>query len=126
MQGEKSRAELEKSSTSSEKDLLLQELDKQEQIEKLQKRLDGVGTKSKADIRILVKEVKFLRSSQAELKEMLNQSLQEKTELEVKYYVFLKWIHWSLCGYVLVKAKDAKAIFCVIEFDWDSKNFLAL
>lgn len=90
MQGEKSRAELEKSSTSSEKDLLLQELDKQEQIEKLQKRLDGVGTKSKADIRILVKEVKFLRSSQAELKEMLNQSLQEKTELEVKYYVFLK------------------------------------
>ena len=86
MQSEKTRAESEKSSASSEKDLLLQELEsKQEQIEKLQRHLEDVEMKSKADIRVLIKEVKFLRGSQAELKEMLNQSMKEKAEIEVKY-----------------------------------------
>lgn len=96
---------MEKSSASSEKDLLLQELDcKQEQIGKLQRRLEGIETKSKADIKVLVKEVKFLRSSQAELKEMLNQSLKEKIELEVKYFVFLVRVRFSFCDCVFMKS----------------------
>lgn len=82
-ESEKTRAESEKSCASGENDLLLQELDsKQEQIDKLQRHIAGVEMKSKADIKVLVKEVKFLRGSQAELKEMLNQSIKEKTELE--------------------------------------------
>ncbi|KAJ6849767.1 PX domain-containing protein EREL1 isoform X1 [Iris pallida] len=82
-QNEKTRAESENTTASSEKQMLLQELNaKQDKIENLQRHLVDVEMKSKADIKVLVKEVKFLRSSQAELKEMLNQSMKEKTELE--------------------------------------------
>ncbi|XP_020265604.1 PX domain-containing protein EREL1 isoform X1 [Asparagus officinalis] len=82
-QSEKTRAESEKLSASSDKDLLLEDLDsKQEQIDKLQRHLEDVEMKSKADIKVLVKEVKFLRNSQRELKEMLNQSMKEKADLE--------------------------------------------
>lgn len=64
--------------------MLMQELDgKRVQIENLQKRLEVMEVKSKSDIEVLVKEVKVLRSSQADLKEALNRSLKEKTELEV-------------------------------------------
>ncbi|XP_008788831.2 PX domain-containing protein EREL1-like isoform X2 [Phoenix dactylifera] len=82
-QDERTRAESEKTTASGEKELLLRELDtKQEELEIMQKRLEELEMKSKVDIKVLVKEVKFLRSSQAELREMLNQSLKEKTELE--------------------------------------------
>lgn len=64
--------------------MFMQELDgKRVQIENLQKRLEVMEVKSKSDIEVLVKEVKVLRSSQADLKEALNRSLKEKTELEV-------------------------------------------
>lgn len=67
-----------------DKEMLMQELDgKRVQIENLQKRLEVMEVKSKSDIEVLVKEVKVLRSSQADLKEALNRSLKEKTELEV-------------------------------------------
>lgn len=71
-------------SNSREKDPQLAELDAtKEQLEDLSKRYQDLERKSKADIKILVKEVKSLRSSQAALKEQLNQSLKEKSEIEV-------------------------------------------
>ncbi|RRT43863.1 hypothetical protein B296_00056130 [Ensete ventricosum] len=82
-QNEKSRAELEKMTASDEKDVLLQELgSKQEELLNMRKHLEEQESKSKVDIKVLVKEVKFLRKSQAELKELLNQTLKEKSELE--------------------------------------------
>lgn len=63
---------------------LLQELDvTREQLENAQKRKEELELKSKADIKVLVKEVKSLRKAQTELKQDLNQSLKEKAELEV-------------------------------------------
>lgn len=63
---------------------LLQELDvTREQLENAQKRKEELELKSKADIKVLVKEVKSLRKAQIELKQDLNQSLKEKAELEV-------------------------------------------
>lgn len=71
-------------SNSREEDPQLAELDAtKEQLEDLSKRYQDLERKSKADIKILVKEVKSLRSSQAALKEQLNQSLKEKSEIEV-------------------------------------------
>ncbi|KAJ0989500.1 hypothetical protein J5N97_007856 [Dioscorea zingiberensis] len=82
-QDEKTHVELERSTALADKDMLMQELDiKQVQIENLQKRLEVMEVKSKSDIEVLVKEVKVLRSSQANLKEALNQSMKEKAELE--------------------------------------------
>lgn len=69
---------------SDEKKLLLQELgSKQEELLNMRKHLEEQESKSKADIKVLVKEVKFLRKSQAELKELMNKTLKEKSELEV-------------------------------------------
>lgn len=82
-QSEKIRIDSENTSASSEKEILHQELSaKQEQIVKLERDFEHLEKKSKADIKVLVKEVKFLRNSQAELKEMLNHSTKEKAELE--------------------------------------------
>lgn len=67
-----------------EKDMLLQELDvTKQQLENLSKQYDELEMKSKADIRVLVREVKSLRSSQAELKQQLNQSLEENSRIEI-------------------------------------------
>ncbi|KAA8525485.1 hypothetical protein F0562_007340 [Nyssa sinensis] len=81
-QDEKSDTKSTKASFIHEKDVL-QELDAtRQQLENLMKRHEELEVKSKADIKVLVKEVKSLRSSQAELKQKLSQSLQEKTEAE--------------------------------------------
>lgn len=58
---------------------------KTEQVKALQKHFEELEIKSKSDVRLLIKEVKFLRSSQAELKEVLSHSLKEKTELDVRH-----------------------------------------
>lgn len=72
--------------TSRGKDKLMQELDAtKQQLFDLQKQHQELEANSKADIKVLVKEVKHLRSSQAELKQQLNQSLKEKSEAEVVY-----------------------------------------
>ncbi|KAK9280523.1 hypothetical protein L1049_014215 [Liquidambar formosana] len=66
-----------------EKEALLQELDAtKEQLGNLLKRHEELEVKSKADIKVLVKEVKSLRSSQTELKQELSQSLKERSEAE--------------------------------------------
>ncbi|PON89886.1 Phox domain containing protein [Trema orientale] len=80
---EKLCAESTKGSTDQDKDILLQELDSsKEQLEILSKRYEELEAKSKADRKVLVKEVKSLRSSQAELEHELSKSLKEKSEAE--------------------------------------------
>lgn len=67
--------------------MLLQELDaSKEQLEKLLKRYEELEAKSKADIKVLIKEVKSLRSSQTELKQELSQTHKEKSEAEVVFF----------------------------------------
>lgn len=66
-----------------EKDELLQELDAtKNKLDDLSMKHQELEAKSKADIKVLVKEVKSLRSSQASLKEQLNQSLEGKSKAE--------------------------------------------
>ncbi|KAL2548587.1 Phox (PX) domain-containing protein [Forsythia ovata] len=82
-QGQKLDPEVTKASVSEEKDVLQQELDaKKEELEELLKRHQELEVKSKADIKLLVKEVKSLRSSRAEVKQQLSQSLEEKSAAE--------------------------------------------
>ncbi|KAH0450875.1 hypothetical protein IEQ34_021567 [Dendrobium chrysotoxum] len=76
---EKNHVTAEKTSASmSEQELVT----KQEQIDKLQRRLEELEKDSKTDIKVLVKEVKFLRNSLSELKEKLNQAANDNAELE--------------------------------------------
>ncbi|CAK8568605.1 unnamed protein product [Lathyrus sativus] len=64
-------------------DVLLQDLNAaREQLEILSKQYVELEAKSKADIKVLVKEVKSLRSSQTELKKELSESIKEKREAE--------------------------------------------
>lgn len=82
-QSKKTCVESENTTTNHEKEILNQELcTKQEQISNLERHIEQLEMKSKADIKVLVKEVKFLRNSQEELKKMLNQSTKEKGDLE--------------------------------------------
>uniref|UniRef100_A0A0E0HU12 PX domain-containing protein n=1 Tax=Oryza nivara TaxID=4536 RepID=A0A0E0HU12_ORYNI len=82
-QNEKTRVQSEKTTASSEKEMLLEELEtKRKEVESLQQHIGEFETKSKADIKVLVKEVKSLRNSQKEMKKVLNQYHEEKTELE--------------------------------------------
>lgn len=66
---------------------MLPELDaNKQQLVELQKQNRELETKSKADIKVLVKEVKSLRRSQAEYKQQLSQAIKEKSETAVGYY----------------------------------------
>lgn len=66
--------------------MLLQELDaSKEQFENLLKRYEELEARSKADIKVLVKEVKSLRSSQTGLKQELSRMQKEKSEAEVVF-----------------------------------------
>lgn len=53
------------------------------QLKNVSKRFEELEGKSKADIKVLVKEVKSLRTTQAKLKQELSQTLQQKSETEV-------------------------------------------
>ena len=71
-------------------DALRQELDSsKQQVEDLLKQHQALEVKSKADIKVLVKEVRSLRSSQSELTQQLKQSLREKSEMEVYFATLL-------------------------------------
>lgn len=66
--------------------MLQQELDaSKEQLENLQKRYEELEAKSKVEVKVLVKEVKSLRSAQMELKQELSRTQEEKTEAEVVF-----------------------------------------
>jgi uncharacterized protein (DUF3084 family) len=83
-QNEKTRAESEKSGASGQKELLGEELQsKKEELNIVKKHLEELEKKSKSDIKVLVKEVKSLRSSQTELKKIANQYSEERTALQV-------------------------------------------
>ncbi|KAG2723124.1 hypothetical protein I3760_02G157800 [Carya illinoinensis] len=85
-QDEKVRAESTKIAIVQENKMLLHELDvAREQLENLQKQHEEFEVKSKADIKLLVKEVKSLRSSQLELKQELSRLMKEKLEAEANY-----------------------------------------
>ncbi|XP_030457607.1 PX domain-containing protein EREX [Syzygium oleosum] len=82
-QEEKARVESEKLSVIQERDLLLNDLDvAREHLSKLHKHNEELEAKSKADVKLLVKEVKSLRSSQSELKQELGRLMREKIEVE--------------------------------------------
>ncbi|XP_060208871.1 PX domain-containing protein EREL2 isoform X2 [Lycium barbarum] len=71
---------------SPENDRVLQELDAtKRKLDELQKQHQELEVKSKADLKILIKEVRSLRVSQADLKQQLNHSLKEKLEAERLY-----------------------------------------
>lgn len=61
---------------------------KRGQLEDLRKRQEELEAKSKADIKVLVKEVKSLRINQNELQQELNQTMKDKAELEVVTFTF--------------------------------------
>ncbi|KAK6915076.1 Pre-mRNA-processing-splicing factor 8, U5-snRNA-binding [Dillenia turbinata] len=80
-------AEFAKESTVQENEKLLQGLDvAREQYENLQKHEEEQEAKSKADVKLLVKEVKSLRTSQSELKQELSRLMTEKIELELLHF----------------------------------------
>ncbi|MBA0568366.1 hypothetical protein Golob_005865, partial [Gossypium lobatum] len=84
-QDEKQITETTNQLAAEEKDAMLQELNAtKEQLNSISKRYEELELKSKADIKILVKEVKSLRKSQKELKLEVGQSLSEKAEAEVQ------------------------------------------
>ncbi|CAN7015497.1 unnamed protein product [Brassica rapa subsp. trilocularis] len=69
--------------TISERDVLSKELDaRKQQLGDLSRRYNELEAKAKADIKVLVKEVKSLRRSHVELEKKLTQSLTDKTEAE--------------------------------------------
>nr|VDD40798.1 unnamed protein product [Brassica oleracea] len=69
--------------TISERDVLWKELDaRKQQLGDLSRRYNELEAKSKADIKVLVREVKSLRRSHVELEKKLTQSLTDKTEAE--------------------------------------------
>lgn len=68
-----------------------QELDfAREHLENLQRQHDELEMKSKIDVKLLIKEVKSLRSSQSELKQQLGELVKEKLDAEV-------WLHSGYC-----------------------------
>ncbi|KAK9282341.1 hypothetical protein L1049_005257 [Liquidambar formosana] len=82
-QDEKMHVESTKASIIQENEMLLRELDfAREQLENLQKHNEESELKTKTDVKLLVKEVKSLRSSQSELKQELSRLMKEKLEVE--------------------------------------------
>ncbi|KAF6158162.1 hypothetical protein GIB67_014956 [Kingdonia uniflora] len=82
-QDEKLHTESTKTSAVREKEYLAQELDStKEKLANLQNFHQELLMKSKADTKVLVKEVKSLRNSQTELKQELGRSFKENSELE--------------------------------------------
>ncbi|KAF7817259.1 PX domain-containing protein EREL1 [Senna tora] len=81
--GENSCQNLTKESDIQEKEEILQTLNAtKDQLEILSRQYDELEAKSKADVKVLVKEVKSLRNSQTELKKELSESVKEKCEVE--------------------------------------------
>ncbi|XP_057772814.1 PX domain-containing protein EREL1-like isoform X6 [Salvia miltiorrhiza] len=82
-QDEKVHIEEEKASIIKEKEALRLELDSaREQLKNLQKFNEEADLKSKSDVKLLVKEVKSLRTSQSELKQECDRVSNERIELK--------------------------------------------
>jgi uncharacterized membrane protein (DUF106 family) len=86
-----------KASVIQEKQMLQQELDvAREQLKHLQKHHDEFEMKSKTDMKLLIKEVKSLRSSQLELKQQLSELMEEKVDVEVWSFLVLICYNYEL------------------------------
>lgn len=97
-QEEKALLESEKVSLIQEREMLFHELDNaREQLSDLHKHYEEFEAKSKADVKLLVKEVKSLRSSQSELKREFSRLLKEKVEVEVSVCFSCKGFHLVCC-----------------------------
>lgn len=84
MQDEKAQTETTNQSLVQENQMLLQQIDDlREKFEKLHKEHEELEVKSKAELKVLVKEVKSLRTTQSELKQELSRTMKEKLEMEV-------------------------------------------
>ncbi|KAJ4845503.1 hypothetical protein Tsubulata_013016 [Turnera subulata] len=82
-QDAKAFEESEKNSVLHEKEMLMQQLDlARQEVEKLRKDNDELELKAKADVKLLVKEVRALRGSQSELKQELSRLMKDKIEVE--------------------------------------------
>ncbi|XP_048491845.1 PX domain-containing protein EREX isoform X2 [Beta vulgaris subsp. vulgaris] len=82
-QDEKMRMVSENLAVIQEIEMLRQELDvSRDQLDNLQKNHEVSETKSKTDLKVLVKEVKSLRNSQSDLKQELSNLMKVKIELE--------------------------------------------
>lgn len=66
----------------------------------MSKQYGELEAKSKADLKVLVKEVKSLRNSQTKLKKELSESIKENSETEVGY----KSAHIIFCRRFLLKS----------------------
>ncbi|KAG6426049.1 hypothetical protein SASPL_110263 [Salvia splendens] len=87
-QDEKVHADEEKASIINENEALRLELDSaREQLKNLQKYRKEADLQSKSNVKLLVKEVKSLRSSQSELKQEYDAVSKESVELKVKFYL---------------------------------------
>ncbi|RZC06130.1 PX domain-containing protein EREL1 isoform B [Glycine soja] len=81
--GRNSYQDLTKESIVQQNDVLYENLDAtKEQLEILSKQYGELEAKSKADVKVLVKEVKSLRNSQTKLKKELSESIKEHSETE--------------------------------------------
>lgn len=107
-QDEKAHAEETKASTIKENEALRIELDSaREQLNNLQKCREEADLKSKSDVKLLVREVKSLRSSQSEMRQELDRVSKEKMEFEVIVYLVIL-LFLDLCLQqmaVLIKSK---------------------
>lgn len=84
VQDEKLQIESTKEAVIQENQVLIKDLETaKEQIEKLNKIHQEFESKSKSNVKLLVKEVKSLRNVQSELKEELSRIMKEKLETEV-------------------------------------------
>lgn len=87
-QDERLLAESTKASVIQEKQMLQQELDVvREQLKNLLKHHDDFEMKSKTDMKVLIKEVKSLRSGELDLKQQLGELIKEKLDLEVQSFL---------------------------------------
>lgn len=90
LQDEETALEGSISSSDDRKDALHQELDAtKEQLLSVQRNYEELEAKSKADLRVLVKEVKALRNSENNLKMKLSEYLEEKSKFEVTPQPFI-------------------------------------
>lgn len=113
-QEEKALLESEKMSLIQEREMLLHELDDaREQLSDLHKHHEEFEAKSKADVKLLVKEVKSLRSSQSELKHEFSRLLKEKIEVEVSV---------SIACIIFISFAVASFTVCVSIFPFKSRH----
>ncbi|CAA7057946.1 unnamed protein product [Microthlaspi erraticum] len=80
---EKAEIETTNQSLVQENQMLLQQIDDlSDKFEKLRKENEELEVKSKAELKVLVKEVKSLRTTQSELKQELSRTMKERLEME--------------------------------------------